>query len=136
MKNKFIYVIFILVKLFFNEYLSSNMLRISSNVRPHLRDRIKSSGTETSLRIESTIVSSDGFCRRTVSGMQLSSHGAPPPTPDLFVSSFRFMMGFDILINDSYRGSIVNSNEGNASNILITDELSHVNASRDLTKVA
>jgi hypothetical protein len=66
----------------------------------------------------------------------ISLRSLSPPPPDLFVS-FRFMMGFDILINGSDR------DEGKASNILITEEgvcadrhLSHVNSSRDLTKVA
>jgi hypothetical protein len=45
-----------------------------------------------------------------------------PTSKDLFVSSFGFMMAFDILINNSDRVPIVHSNEGNASNILITEE--------------
>lgn len=45
-----------------------------------------------------------------------------PTSRDLFVSSFGRMMAFDILINNSDRVPIVHNNEGNASNILITEE--------------
>jgi hypothetical protein len=48
----------------------------------------------------------------------LESHASK----DLFVSSFGSMMAFDILINNSDRVPIIHSNEGNASNILITEE--------------
>jgi hypothetical protein len=45
-----------------------------------------------------------------------------PPSRDLFVQSFGFMLSLDILINNSDRVPLVHNNEGNASNILLTDQ--------------
>jgi hypothetical protein len=45
-----------------------------------------------------------------------------PDSRDLFVRSFGFMLSLDILINNSDRVPIVHNNEGNASNIIVTDQ--------------